>query len=66
MNVSKAGSRPAPSLGSVPSGAFSWATIYQFDEKESGKVKSAIQHEGDIFTGSQQEGIKRWSISTGG
>ena len=66
MNVSKAGKAAVPIGGSVPSGSFSWATVFHFDEKEVGKIKCAIQHGNEIYTGSQSDGIKRWSIATGG
>ncbi len=58
--------RAAPSLGDVPVGAFSWATIYQFDEKQAGRIKHAAIHETDIYTGGTGEGVKRWSVVTGG
>ncbi len=50
----------------VPAGAFSWATIHQFDEKDTGKVKAVTLQGSDVYTGSQSDGIKRWEISTGG
>lgn len=67
MNVSKVGAMGGggPS-GAVPSGAFAWATVHVFGEKESGKPKCVQLSGGVVYTGSGSDGIKRWSTATGG
>lgn len=66
LSGSRVPSRPPPPLtGSVSPGKFSWATVHQFDERE-GKAKCVAQHDLDIYTGAQGDGIKRWNVSTGG
>jgi hypothetical protein len=67
MQVQRVGGRNAtPGGGGVPAGAFNWGTIYQFDDKEAGRIKCAALDSGDIYTGSQSDGVRRWSVVTGG
>lgn len=52
----------AQSASGVPPGAFSWATVYQYGEKESGGITCACVSGNDI---SSRAGVKRWAISSG-
>lgn len=55
----------APASG-VPIGAFSWATVHAYSEKEmGGPVKAACLHKGRVYS-TTRAGIKRWDASTGG
>ncbi|GFR48421.1 hypothetical protein Agub_g10316, partial [Astrephomene gubernaculifera] len=54
---------PGSAIG-VPSGAFNWATIHQFGEREGGQVKCACAHGAHIYTTSRA-GIRRWEAATG-
>ncbi len=66
MNVARVTKGRALESGNIPAGAFQWATIYQFDEKESGRIKCCWLDGTDIYTGSQADGVKRWDLTTGG
>ena len=66
MQVARVNQQKAPVGGSVPQGAFNWATIYQYDDKESGRIKCCAIDGHDIYTGSQTDGVKRWGVHTGG
>lgn len=67
MNVSKvARAGKTAAGGSVPTGAFNWATVYQYDEKESGRIKCACLNDLDIYTGTPSDGVKRWNVTSGG
>ncbi|KAJ9529806.1 hypothetical protein QJQ45_022230 [Haematococcus lacustris] len=78
MNVSKAPGTARPAVagpGSLAPGAFDWATVYQFDDKESNRFKgvcaldsAASQSPGSscfIYCASQAEGVRRWHVSSG-
>mmetsp|Transcript_27361 Transcript_27361/g.73969 ORF Transcript_27361/g.73969 Transcript_27361/m.73969 type:complete len:287 (+) Transcript_27361:174-1034(+) len=57
------GVRPGPA--NVPHGAFNWATIHQFEDKESGRIKCCCIDGLDIYTGSQTDGVRRWNVANG-
>ncbi|KAL6757738.1 hypothetical protein V8C86DRAFT_2615009 [Haematococcus lacustris] len=78
MNVSKAPGTARPAVagpGSLAPGAFDWATVYQFDDKESNRFRgvcaldsAASQSPGSscfIYCASQAEGVRRWHVSSG-
>ncbi|GIL63528.1 hypothetical protein Vafri_17568 [Volvox africanus] len=52
------------SQAGVPPGAFSWATVYSFNEKEGGQVKAACVGGNYIYTTSRA-GVRRWDTVTG-
>jgi hypothetical protein len=67
MNVAKAGAKgPALPTGSMKPGTFSWATIYEFGEKEAGKPKSVVIDGALVYTGSSSDGVKRYNATSGG
>jgi hypothetical protein len=49
-----------------PTGSFSWATIYEFGEKESGRPKSVVIDDAMVYTGSSSDGVKRYNATSGG
>eukprot|EP00955_Chlamydomonas_euryale_P048415 353959-Chlamydomonas_euryale.AAC.2 len=59
------GKKP-PTGGGVPAGAFGWATVHEFGDKDSGKPKCVCLSGDVLYTGSGTDGVKRWSAATGG
>jgi hypothetical protein len=59
LRAQDAGSPPG-----VPPGAFSWATVHSFSEREGGQVKAACASGGHIYT-TNRAGVRRWDAATG-
>ncbi|GIL95063.1 hypothetical protein Vretimale_1083, partial [Volvox reticuliferus] len=52
------------SQAGIPPGAFSWATVYSFNEKDGGQVKAACVSGNCIYT-TTRAGVRRWDTATG-
>lgn len=65
MQVQRITKGSAPQGTALPRGTFNWATIHQYNDKESGRIKCCCIDGVYVYTGSQQDGVRRWHVTTG-